>query len=76
MVAKTLDPKDKPASEELIKMNSIENMDLESYSCGCIGPQNGEPLCPCQMRGVKIQNGRYVKTIDYGPIPGSITYGC
>lgn len=21
----------------------------ESHSCGCIGPQNGEPVCPCRM---------------------------
>lgn len=20
------------------------------YSCGCIGPQNGERYCPCMMR--------------------------
>ena len=23
-------------------------------SCNCIGPQNGEPLCPCMMRSRKI----------------------
>jgi hypothetical protein len=22
--------------------------------CNCIGPQNGQPLCPCQMRGVEV----------------------
>ena len=37
--------------------------------CNCIGPQNGQPLCPCQMRGVAIINGRYVKTQDLGPAP-------
>ncbi len=21
-------------------------------TCHCMGPQNGEPLCPCQMRAV------------------------
>ena len=35
--------------------------------CGCVGPQNGEPLCPCQMRGVQVKDGRYVRTLDLGP---------
>lgn len=39
-----------------------------THSCGCIGPQNGEPLCPCRMRGVEVKDGRYVQTIDYGPV--------
>lgn len=21
--------------------------------CNCMGPQNGQPLCPCQMRAVQ-----------------------
>lgn len=37
--------------------------------CGCIGPQNGQPLCPCQMRGVQIKDGRYVRVQDLGPAP-------
>ena len=37
-------------------------------SCFCVGPQNGEPLCPCKMRGVKIIDGRYVRTEDLGPV--------
>ncbi len=24
-----------------------------SATCACIGPQNGEPLCPCQMRAAR-----------------------
>lgn len=38
-------------------------------ACGCMGPQNGQPVCPCQMRGVQIVNGRYVRTQDLGPAP-------
>ncbi len=38
-------------------------------SCGCIGPQNGEPVCPCQMRSVKVIDGRYVRVQDLGPAP-------
>lgn len=37
--------------------------------CNCIGPQNGEPLCPCRMRGVVVKNGRYVMPEqDLGPV--------
>lgn len=39
----------------------------EVRACFCRGPQNGQPLCPCMMRGVRVQNGRYVKVQDLGP---------
>lgn len=39
------------------------------HACNCIGPQNGQPLCPCAMRSVKIVNGRYVQVNDLGPAP-------
>ena len=41
-------------------------------SCYCIGPQNGQPLCPCMMRNVKVIDGRYVRVEDLGPV---LTYG-
>ena len=37
------------------------------HACNCIGPQNGQPLCPCSMRGVQIIDGRYVRVTDLGP---------
>lgn len=40
----------------------------QSHSCGCIGPQNGKPLCPCRMRSVQVKDGRYVEVIDHGPV--------
>lgn len=43
--------------------------------CNCMGPQNGQPVCPCQMRGVVILNGRYVRTTDLGPAPISEQIG-
>lgn len=52
-------------------------MDHQAYSkvdatghnaCNCIGPRNGEPRCPCMMRNVKVVDGRYVETIDHGPV--------
>ena len=37
-------------------------------ACNCIGPQNGEPRCPCAMRGVQVVDGRYVLPAqDLGP---------
>lgn len=38
-------------------------------ACFCLGPQPGQPLCPCRMRDVKVINGRYVETKDLGPAP-------
>lgn len=40
-----------------------------SNACFCIGPQNGEPLCPCRMRGVIVRDGRYIlPERDLGPV--------
>ena len=39
------------------------------HACNCIGPQKGQPVCPCAMRFVKVVNGRYVRTEDLGPAP-------
>lgn len=38
-------------------------------ACNCIGPQNGEPACPCAMRSVRVVDGRYVRITDLGPAP-------
>jgi len=38
------------------------------HSCNCVGPQNGQPLCPCHMRNVQVKDGRYVEIIDHGPV--------
>jgi hypothetical protein len=43
-------------------------MTVNYHACNCIGPQNGEPLCPCQMRGVTIKDGRYQRVEDLGPV--------
>lgn len=37
--------------------------------CHCAGPRPGEPVCPCQMRDVRVIGGRYVLTRDLGPAP-------
>lgn len=58
---------------------------MRIYACNYIGPQNGEPLCPCQMRNVIERDGRYIKREqDLGPvttpvvtpIPSGVTQGC
>lgn len=40
----------------------------DARACGCIGPQNGQPRCPCMMRGMRQINGRWVEVIDHGPV--------
>lgn len=39
----------------------------EVRACFCVGPQNGDPVCPCRMRAVRVVDGRYVEIIDHGP---------
>jgi len=42
-----------------------------SYTCFCIGPQDGEPLCPCRMRTSSIfkRKGRWIRPEqDIGPV--------
>lgn len=36
--------------------------------CYCVGPQNGDPVCPCRMRDVTIEDGRYVRKHNLGPV--------
>lgn len=52
-------------------------------ACNCIGPRNGEPLCPCMMRGAVQRDGRWVREDDLGPVKPftvvpapTITQGC
>ena len=47
--------------------------DTNAQSCGCVGPQNGEPLCPCMMRGMIKRDGRWIRPEqDLGPVVKSI----
>lgn len=49
---------------------AVSTPDTVPVACNCIGPQNGEPVCPCMMRSVRIVNGRYVRVErDLGPAP-------
>lgn len=39
--------------------------------CACMGPQNGEPLCPCQMRAAREYLGNHPQ-----PVQPILTRGC
>ena len=40
-----------------------------AFACNCVGPQAGQPLCPCMMAGVAEKDGRWVKPEqDLGPV--------
>ena len=43
----------------------------EMRPCFCVGPQNGDPVCPCMMRHVKLRNGRMILERDLGPAPSA-----
>ena len=51
---------------------TVSLQSADSHACCCVGPQNGDPLCPCQMRSVKIVDGRYIKTQDLGPVSPTV----
>lgn len=45
----------------------------DSHACGCIGPQNGEPKCPCMMRNVVQRDGHWIeRERDLGPVRPSV----
>ena len=43
-------------------------LNQESHACCCMGPRNGEPVCPCAMKHVKIVDGHYVQIISLGEV--------
>ncbi len=51
--------------------DALDKADLNrAHACACVGPQNGQPLCPCQMRGIVVRDGRYIRPEqDLGPVP-------
>lgn len=64
-----------PAGQVLQFSNAVQraewmakNMPEPAEACACIGPQNGQPLCPCGMRAVVVKDGRYtLPERDLGP---------
>ena len=58
-------------------MENIHNLGSKNMTtsnpCSCIGPQNGEPLCPCAMLARKVykKNGHWIQPeVDLGEIIG------
>jgi len=47
--------------------------ETSSGPCACLGPRNGEPLCPCKMRARRANNHR-VYPAPY--IPQPVMRGC
>lgn len=42
---------------------------MGARACNCIGPQNGQPRCPCMMVGIVERDGRWVQLErDLGPV--------
>ena len=41
-----------------------------AVACGCMGPQRGEPLCPCAMRWVEIVDGKYYQILENRTLEG------
>lgn len=40
----------------------------QNSACCCMGPQNGEPVCRCAMKYVKVVDGHYVQITDLGQV--------
>ncbi len=43
----------------------------EARACFCVGPQNGEPLCPCGMRAKHSEEHKFLAKImeNYDLVP-------
>lgn len=56
-------------------MSSLDKYQIAAQAgtlqpCNCIGPQRGEPRCPCGMRNVIKRDGRWIQQeVDLGPAP-------
>lgn len=48
-------------------------MSADTHACNCVGPQNGQPKCPCMMRGLIKRDGRWIEPErDLGPTKPTI----
>lgn len=51
-----------PEAQAVDKFNESMQSDLGAVNpCACVGPQDGEPVCPCAMRWVTVVGGRYYR---------------
>lgn len=60
---------DKDSINTVQFIGSKINQEKVNKVCYCIGPQHGEPVCPCEMSQVFERDGRWIqKEIDLGPV--------
>lgn len=60
--------------KQAVKQFIVRKNDIYISACGCMGPQNNEPLCPCAMKMVETVNGKYYRIVET-PVDGtSIKY--
>lgn len=52
-------------------MEALRQSEPAPRACNCRGPQDGQPVCPCMMRDVRVIDGRYMRLTDLGPAPAS-----
>ena len=43
-----------------------------SSACGCLGPQNDEPNCPCVMRSIIRWKNRWIQLTEARPSPTAL----
>jgi hypothetical protein len=55
-------------NKRVVEVEDTSHKINNTHKCFCIGPQNGEPVCPCRMKSVIKENGRYKQIIDLGPV--------
>lgn len=41
----------------------LSNTDQGFHMCGCIGPQNGDKYCPCEMRSRGLERKTFSQPI-------------
>lgn len=70
-IGRQFDPDGKTLQDHWEESRSLKpKIEASASACFCVGPQNGEPLCPCQMRGLVKKDGRWVRPEqDFGPSP-------
>lgn len=44
-----------------------------SMPCGCMGPMDGQPVCPCRMAWVEVVDGKYYQIQEHRS-PDGITH--
>lgn len=47
----------------LNEYNYIWNADDYAHACNCVGPRNGEPLCPCMMMSKALEKQKWLEEL-------------